>query len=970
MAIAQSKRRISGLGILAEIDVITQRHKKDLSQKLALPLEAKTRSALIRLGVKNPSQTLVNRIVFETTRNTANSIAQAKSTSDFTPIIASKFTESALQDPEVAQKNSDSNKIYDIAQEETADVVADNSKDLERAAVLGNLQEISKLQNPTAQTQEIITNSADDSIRIQAPLMPPDEAGEIKEALFAYASVYPQKIAEELPNLSTENLPTLAQLQEAKDAAHNKSVAEVAQNIPDNIHNRIDFKDLAADVGEKLNTKKVSPGNFSVASPKKAGIADFWMKQALKMNPKAQEEAYYSLLAYNRDRLERAVAENKNTPLFRNAQNFAAKNPKKITQYLIYYQNLYGADRSSVAAWEATSVILRNPGSLSQGQIPGQVIGAITKTGGGVSGIRNTLNTAQTALKAGKLAVGASNPLGWAMLAYQYRNLLKKIAAAVGAFIGWLIFTAGLKLLGLAAGIAFGALSGIPFAFIPGVGPILYGGWVTYWGAKGWIDPLDTLNTFRHPLSIFEGPAGFLHNIWSGLGNSASLAANGFVGGVSSAWGGLTNLATGSFGAIGSGINSLFSALSAGSVPTAAVAGVVFGVPAGIAILGITGFISINSAFFSTAEGILNVVPGQNEFYVVTKTANPPHLENKPADQTKNIAFTITLTPKKIRLTSVQVSDNMTIQNKDGPVTPLPQAKDNNGNNLDLSKIPCPAEIPPDGYCLFNFSIPVDQTLNDSLITNTVNVEAKPEGQEVGKKDTASTIVTVGNPPIPNCGSSSSFARLLPNPIPASVGTVSSGSLSTLISGNVINVAKIASSQTGVPCEMLVGIDYIEAGWLDTGSFISGRQIGATETDINNPSLCSSLGGTFSGGGCTFSSLQQTALASANIILNKMATLTGQRRPPANFNEMIGAMSYYNGGGNSNCGKSVPYNNPCPPPAGIDDPYAMGHFDSKHPTMYLIYCADLTKCSTVTPFTRDGAATAAKEFFLRIGAHQ
>lgn len=215
------------------------------------------------------------------------------------------------------------------------------------------------------------------------------------------------------------------------------------------------------------------------------------------------------------------------------------------------------------------------------------------------------------------------------------------------------------------------------------------------------------------------------------------------------------------------------------------------------------------------------------------------------------------------------------------------------------------------------------------------------------------------------CGSGSTFSSLLPNPIPASAGAVSPQLFPTLDSGQVIPAAKSAETTTGTPCELLVGLHYVESSWIDSGSFISGRTIGTPEPDVTSPSACSAYGGSYTAGGCVFSSLQQTANYAGDLIQNKVALLKGEQRPPRDFDEMIGAMSYYNGGGNSNCGESVPYTGPCPPPIGTDDPYAMSHFNQEHSQMYLIYCGDFTRCGGVTPFTRDGAATAAKEFLTR-----
>ncbi len=215
------------------------------------------------------------------------------------------------------------------------------------------------------------------------------------------------------------------------------------------------------------------------------------------------------------------------------------------------------------------------------------------------------------------------------------------------------------------------------------------------------------------------------------------------------------------------------------------------------------------------------------------------------------------------------------------------------------------------------------------------------------------------------CDGSTNFANLLPNPIPLSSPNASSPSLLGRIDSNLLDAARYGSTRSGVSCELLIGLHYVEAGWDSSSSFISGRTIGNPEPDVPSASACTSYGGSWTATGCVFTSLSDTAYYAGDHIKDKMAAIVGTWRPPTSFNEMIGAMSYYNGGGNSNCGESVPYTSPCPPPIGIDDPYAVSHFDSSHEQMYLIYCADLTRCSPPKLFARDGAATAAKEFYKR-----
>jgi hypothetical protein len=78
------------------------------------------------------------------------------------------------------------------------------------------------------------------------------------------------------------------------------------------------------------------------------------------------------------------------------------------------------------------------------------------------------------------------------------------------------------------------------------------------------------------------------------------------------------------------------------------------------------------------------------------------------------------------------------------------------------------------------------------------------------------------------------------------------------------------------------------------------------------------------------------------------------------FEDLVKALSRYNGGGNSNCGKGVPYNG-CPRLfEGEDDPYALNFFDAKHKPMYVIYCADYTKCNPPVEDGRPGTATVTK----------
>jgi hypothetical protein len=82
---------------------------------------------------------------------------------------------------------------------------------------------------------------------------------------------------------------------------------------------------------------------------------------------------------------------------------------------------------------------------------------------------------------------------------------------------------------------------------------------------------------------------------------------------------------------------------------------------------------------------------------------------------------------------------------------------------------------------------------------------------------------------------------------------------------------------------------------------------------------------------------------------------------PQNEEQLAKALSRYNGGGNSNCGKVSEYKY-CPRLyEGDDDTYVYSkHPDGRHNIMYLVYCADYTKCNPAREFQGLGALTVAK----------
>jgi len=156
------------------------------------------------------------------------------------------------------------------------------------------------------------------------------------------------------------------------------------------------------------------------------------------------------------------------------------------------------------------------------------------------------------------------------------------------------------------------------------------------------------------------------------------------------------------------------------------------------------------------------------------------------------------------------------------------------------------------------------------------------------------------------------------------------------LSSDLIAVYKEAERQTGVPCEVLAGIHFEEAS--------------------NRPDLDLQQGAPLNG-----RTLIESAIQAGHEIAAKVGGTI------SSWDDMITAVSYYNGGGNRNCGRGLGYIGPCPPPNGIDDPYATSWIDAVHDPMYLIYCWDHTQCVPTYPefpyFGRPGVLTVATELY-------
>ena len=165
-----------------------------------------------------------------------------------------------------------------------------------------------------------------------------------------------------------------------------------------------------------------------------------------------------------------------------------------------------------------------------------------------------------------------------------------------------------------------------------------------------------------------------------------------------------------------------------------------------------------------------------------------------------------------------------------------------------------------------------------------------------------------------------------------------------------------AEKITGTSCVILAAIHYREGSNGLCTSLISGRRIGAEEPDSPNPN---SEDG-------SYSTLLETAIAAGNEFQGKLNFARGALGPGAtDYQLLTTALSFYNGGGNSNCLSDPPSSNygQCPPLfRGEDDPYPLNFIDPRHSNMYL-RCLRDHDCSSSVPDPRPGVYTVAINYY-------
>lgn len=244
------------------------------------------------------------------------------------------------------------------------------------------------------------------------------------------------------------------------------------------------------------------------------------------------------------------------------------------------------------------------------------------------------------------------------------------------------------------------------------------------------------------------------------------------------------------------------------------------------------------------------------------------------------------------------------------------------------------------------------------------------------------------------------FAKIFGNPDPASARAVTyfNSSIAPKLTPDVVSAYEAAEVETGVPCEVLAGIHFIEADNSPTQNLQNGGPLVGTLAESAVAAaheLLQHACPSFSSSECPITSLNQLieALSNYNGGSNRNCQAIGSTNcaPTNGFPEFCGATTGCSSGNPSACvcpsplgiqsgscraicgyglsGGNYPYQftyaGSCPPPTyGWDDPYVTNWWKSPdHDSMSLLFFRD---CTATNPeiFERPGSLTVAITLFL------
>jgi hypothetical protein len=159
--------------------------------------------------------------------------------------------------------------------------------------------------------------------------------------------------------------------------------------------------------------------------------------------------------------------------------------------------------------------------------------------------------------------------------------------------------------------------------------------------------------------------------------------------------------------------------------------------------------------------------------------------------------------------------------------------------------------------------------------------------------------------------------------IPQYAKDIFTAEIAIQITPELIEAYEYAEKETGIPCEVVAGIHWTEAGLDPTKSVFDGGSLRGT--------------------------LKEDAKAAMEHLISKWQGSFDKNN--IDYESLTGAIGDYNGMGNQNCARETRWKagGKCPPKFYSEDhPHPLGWIDERHSDMDLVYCLDYTEFSCNT----------------------
>ena len=343
--------------------------RQELSPKLSLALTSKAESILKTFGIKNTTKEQIDEITKEASRQTLENLAKIQNWSQADQVIIDSLAQSltARANLWATKTQPPTEKIYQKVEKQIRNLSSSFQQDLEKTAVLGNLASIAKLKKPSQEIQSQVNGLIDQFVEGQYPLAPLQVNLTLKGNVAGFLQNYIISLEKFLATQISQNqMHTLDQLSQAKVATYNRSVSAIEVGM-DKFKDRVNSQNLAERICYVLGllpipAEKEATLGFDLPQQKlmPTGLAGFFVRTALAPD-NHQLETYYSLLAYNQERLEKTLKfyekEPKKYQILANTQAFNLKNPTSVQKYNAIFQNLSGINSLNLASqfvWFAT----------------------------------------------------------------------------------------------------------------------------------------------------------------------------------------------------------------------------------------------------------------------------------------------------------------------------------------------------------------------------------------------------------------------------------------------------------------------------------------------------------------------------------------------------------------------------------------------------------------------------------------